>query len=145
MVCLHVCTCICVCIYLCVCVCVCAHVRMHFIMYIYVCTYIYMYIYTQVPIFELHDDSTYLNAYCLDFFKHGKIDALEIYNKMNRDRLWKDLKSFLRVLKALTAAMQRRHSSKNKGKQTLFDDQNVLDTFEAITSRFSEQMRQTAA
>jgi len=64
---------------------------------------------------------------------------------MNGDDLWEDLRSFLLVLKALTAAMQRRHSSMNEGRQTLFDDQNVLDTFEAITSRFSEQMRQAAA
>jgi len=48
-------------------------------------------------------------------------------------------------MRIVTAAMQRRHSSKNEGKQTLFDDKNVLDTFEAITSRFSEQMRQAAA
>ena len=116
---------------------------MYVIIYIFI--YLYIYTHTQVPIFELHDESTYLNAYCLDFFKHGQIDALEIYNKMNRDRLWEDLHSFLLVLKALTAAMQRRHSSKNEGKQTLFDDKNVLDTFEAITSRFSEQMRQAAA
>jgi len=116
---------------------------MYVIIHIFI--YIYIYIHTQVPIFELHDESTYLNAYCLDFFKHGQIDALEIYNTMNRDRLWEDLQSFLLVLKALTAAMQRRHSSKNEGNQTLFDDQNVLDTFEAITSRFSEQMRQAAA
>ena len=92
-----------------------------------------MYISTQVPIFELHDDSTHLNAYCLDFFKHGQIDALEIYNKMNRDRLWEDLQSFLLVLKALTAAMQRRHSSMNEGRQTLFDDQNVLDSSNHLT------------
>jgi len=115
--------------------------------YVIICMYIHTYIHThtQVPIFELHDESTHLNAYCLDFFKHGQIDALEIYNKMNRDRLWEHLQSFLLMLEALTAAMQRRHSSNNEGQNTLFDDQNVLDTFEAITSRFSAQMRQSAA
>jgi len=69
----------------------------------------------------------------VEFFKHGQIDALEIYNKMNGDDLWKDLQSFLLVLKALTAAMQRRHSSMNEGRQTLFDDQNVLDSSNHLT------------
>jgi len=106
--------------------------------------YANIYLLKQVPIFELHDESTYLNAYCLDFFKHGQIEALDKYNKMKRDRLWEDLQSFVLILKALTAAMQRRHSSKNEGKQTLFDDTDVLDTFEAITSRFSEKMQKAA-
>jgi len=137
---MHVCVyhnaCVCVCV--CVCVCICYHI------YVYVYMYANIYLHKQVPIFELHDESTYLNAYCLDFFKHGQIDALEKYNKMNRDCLWEDLQSFVLVLKALTAAMQRRHSSKNEGKQTLFDDTDVLDTFEAITSRFSEKMQKAA-
>jgi len=120
-------------VYICMCVCVCVLMYSCMLSYIYIYLYIYIYIHTQVPIFELHDDSTHLNAYCLDFFKHGQIDALEIYNKMNGDDLWEDLRSFLLVLKALTAAMQRRHSSMNEGRQTLFDDQNVLDSSNHLT------------
>jgi hypothetical protein len=52
----------------------------------------------MVPIFELYDDSVYLNAYCLDFFKHGQLDALVTYNNMNRDSVWEDLQSFSLVL-----------------------------------------------
>jgi hypothetical protein len=63
----------------------------------------------MVPIFELYDDSEHLSAYCQDFLKHGQLDALVKYNKMNRDSVWEDLKSLSLVLKALTAAMQRRH------------------------------------
>jgi hypothetical protein len=43
------------------------------------------------------------------FLKDGQLDALVKYNKMNKDSVWEDLKSFSLVLKALTAAMQRRH------------------------------------
>ncbi len=100
----------------------------------------------MVPIFELYDDSEHLSAHCLDFFKHGQLDALVKYNKMNRDSVWEDLQSFSLVLKALTAAMQRRHdSAKEQGRDTLFDDADVLDTFRAITERFSEKMRKMAA
>ena len=100
----------------------------------------------MVPIFELYDDSVHLSAHCLDFFKHGQLDALVTYNKMNRDSVWEDLQSFSLVLKALTAAMQRRHdSAKEQGRYTLFDDADVLDTFRAITARFSEKMRKMAA
>ena len=100
----------------------------------------------MVPIFDLYDESIRLNAYCLDFFKHGQKKALVTYNRRNEDSVWEDLQSFSLVLKALTAAMKRRHEvAKKHGRSTLFDDPDVLDTFQSITAQFSEKMRKAAA
>ena len=100
----------------------------------------------MVPMFDLYDESIRLNAYCLDFFKHGQKKALVTYNRRNEDSVWEDLQSFSLVLKALTAAMTRRHEvAKGHGRSTLFDDPDVLDTFKSITAKFSEKMRKAAA
>ena len=57
-----------------------------------------------VPVFELRDSSVPLNAFLLDFFKHGQMVALERFNRIRRDSLWDELLSFALVLKALHAA-----------------------------------------
>ena len=100
----------------------------------------------MIPVFELYDESIHLNAFCLDFFKHGQMKALVMYNRRSEDAVWEDLQSFSLVLKALTAAMMRRHeSAKEHGRHTLFDDPNVLNTFQSITTQFSEKLRAAAA
>ena len=96
----------------------------------------------MVPIFEIYDEeTTFLNSYLLDFYKHGQKHALSRYNKLRDDTVWEDLQNFHLVLKALTAAMKRRHAGGNAP----FDNKDVLQTFERITQHFGAQMRQAAA
>ena len=99
----------------------------------------------MVPIFEPPDeDAGNLNSYLLDFYKHGQKNALVRYNKIDADTLWDELQSFSLVLKALSAAMERR-SGTHTGKEVPFDDQNVLETFKIISQRFSERLQNIAA
>ena len=96
----------------------------------------------MVPIFEIYDEETAsLNSYLLDFYKHGQKHALSRYNKLKDDDVWEFLQNFHLVLKALTAAMKRRHASGN----VPFDNNDVLQTFERITEHFGAQIREAAA
>ncbi len=96
----------------------------------------------MVPIFELYDEETTpLNSYLLDFYKHGQKNALSRYNKLKEDTVWDALQDFHLVLKAITAAMTRRHADGN----VPFDNKNVLQTFERITQHFGAQIRKAAA
>jgi len=101
----------------------------------------------MVPVFELHDEeTTSLNSYLLDFYKHGQKEALVRYNKLDVDHVWDQLQSFSLVLKALSAAMERRHQSGlYAGSEIPFDDRDVRETFKNISSRFSQQLRSIAA
>lgn len=101
----------------------------------------------MVPIFELHDEeTTFLNSYLVDFYKHGQKEALVWYNKMDVDHVWDELQTFSLVLKALSAAMERRHESGlYSGSKISFDDHNVRETFKNLSIRFSQQMRNIAA
>lgn len=73
-------------------------------------------------------------------------EALVRYNKMDVDHVWDQLQTFSLVLKALSAAMERRHQSGlYSGSEIPFDDRNVRETFKNISARFSQQMRNIAA
>ena len=99
-----------------------------------------------VPVFELLDSEVPLNAFLLDFFKHGQLDALVRYNRIRRDSLWDDLQSFALVLKALHAAMARRAiQARSRGGTTPFADANVLATLESISRRFSQVLSDAGA
>jgi hypothetical protein len=105
----------------------------------------------MVPIFDLHDEeTTFLNSYLLDFYKHGQKSALVLYNKIQEDDLFDELQNFSLVLKALSAAMQRRaghypDTDSRLDSRIPFHDKNVRETFAAISGRFSEQLRKIAA
>jgi ATP-dependent RNA helicase DDX60 len=93
-----------------------------------------------VPVFELRPTAAPLNAYILDFFKHGQIRALVRYNRIRRDVVFEDLRSFALLLKALHAATARR-----AGTASAFAHPHVLDALESISRRFNEQLREASA
>jgi hypothetical protein len=98
----------------------------------------------MVPIFDLHDEkTTFLNSFLLDFYKHGQKSALLRYNCIQEDDLFDDLQDFSLVLKALSAAMERR-AGLDPNSRTPFDDKDVRETFAAISRRFSEQLTKIA-
>ena len=99
----------------------------------------------MVPIFDLHDEeTTFLNSFLLDFYKHGQKSALVEYNCIQEDDLFDDLQNFSLVLKALSAAMERR-AGLYPNSRIPFDNKNVRETFAAISRRFSEQLTKIAA
>ncbi len=99
-----------------------------------------------VPVFELRDSAVPLNAFLLDFFKHGQVDALVQFNRVRREGLWDELKSFALVLKALHAAMARRATqARSGGRTTPFADANVLATLESISRRFNQLLTYAGA
>jgi hypothetical protein len=99
-----------------------------------------------VPVFELRDSSVPLNAFLLDFFKHGQMVALERFNRIRRDSLWDELQSFALVLKALHAAMARRATQAYaSGRTTPFADRDVLATLESISNRFTRALYDAGA
>jgi hypothetical protein len=98
----------------------------------------------MVPIFDLHDEeTTFLNSFLLDFYKHGQKSALVRYNCIQEDNLFDELQNFSLVLKALSAAMERR-AGHYPDSRIPFDDKNVRETFAAISRRFSEQLTKIA-
>jgi ATP-dependent RNA helicase DDX60 len=100
----------------------------------------------MLPLFELYDADMPLNAYLLDFFKHGQWTALVRYNKIRQEVLWDDLHSFELVLRAIHAAMARRSVlARAEGRETPFDDDDVLATLESISTRFSQAVRAAGA
>ncbi len=90
--------------------------------------------------FEFSSDA--VNAYILDFYKHGQEDALRRFNGIKDDDLWEQLKEFDLCLKALHAAMARRVATSTEWVQ--YADENVLETFKAIIDRFHPQMQRIA-
>ena len=99
-----------------------------------------------VPVFELRPASAPLNAYILDFFKHGQIRALVRFNRIRSDVVWDDLRSFALVLQALHAAMARRAGlASAAGRPTPFAHPDVLDALESISRRFGNALREVAA
>jgi hypothetical protein len=99
----------------------------------------------MVPIFELHnEETTFVNSFLLDFYKHGQRSALVRYNFIQEDDLFDELQNFSLVLKALSAAMERR-AGLYPDSRIPFDDKNVRETFAAISGCFSEKLREIAA
>jgi ATP-dependent RNA helicase DDX60 len=99
-----------------------------------------------VPVFELRDSAAPLNAFLLDFFKHGQLEALVRYNRVRKDVIWDELQSFALVLKALHAAMARRSAqARCSGRATPFADADVLATLESISRRFNQVLYQARA
>jgi uncharacterized phage protein (TIGR01671 family) len=93
---------------------------------------------------DVHDEeTTFLNSFLLDFYKHGQKSALVEYNCIQEDDLFDDLQNFSLVLKALSAAMERR-AGLYPNSRIPFDDKNVRETFAAISRRFSEQLTKIA-
>jgi hypothetical protein len=100
----------------------------------------------MVPIFDVFDQDIPLNAYLLDFYKHGQFAALETYNKISKDSIWDRLQSFSLLLKALWASMERRHrNAQSQGQQTAFGSQTVLNTLKSISDQFSAKLRKAAS
>ena len=65
------------------------------------------------------------------------------YNCIQEDNLFDELQNFSLVLKALSAAMERR-AGLYPHSRIPFDDKNVRATFAAISRRFSEQLTKIA-
>eukprot|EP00961_Rhodomonas_salina_P078719 1058640-Rhodomonas_salina.2 len=80
----------------------------------------------MVPAFEL--DSKDYNSLFLDFYHHGQLKALCVYNGIKRDEVWDSLNEFHLTVKSLWAAMQRR-ANLGAGYYDAFADEDVLDTF----------------
>ncbi|KAJ1465065.1 hypothetical protein T484DRAFT_2910991 [Baffinella frigidus] len=100
----------------------------------------------MVPVFEASEAP--LNAYILDFYKHGQFDALDRYNGINGDEVYDKLRSFELTLKAIWAALKRRLEIRKgpaKGERVHFssqlDDEKVVDALERIKNHFSELLQ----
>jgi hypothetical protein len=94
----------------------------------------------MVPMYEPSDRP--LNAYYLDFFKHGQVDALVRYNHIPKDDVWEVLNDFKLIVKALWAALKRRRDDwgeKHVGSS------GVIGTLESIIQEFSAKLESQAA
>lgn len=78
-----------------------------------------------------------LNAYLLDFFRHGQTKALERCNRIAPSDLWTKLEDFGFILRALAAAIERRSMNISHQKvMTAFADPRVVAVFQAVTKEF---------
>lgn len=87
----------------------------------------------MVPAFEL--DSKDYNSLFLDFYHHGQLKALCVYNGIKRDEVWDSLNEFHLTVKSLWAAMQRR-ANLGAGYYDAFADEDVLDTFKYVSDKY---------
>jgi hypothetical protein len=94
----------------------------------------------MVPVYELSERP--LNAYYLDFFKHGQISALVEYNHIHKDDVWEALKDFKLILKALWAALKRRRDDWG---ETDIGSSTVIQTLKNIIEEFSAKLDDQAA
>mmetsp|Transcript_26812 Transcript_26812/g.70420 ORF Transcript_26812/g.70420 Transcript_26812/m.70420 type:complete len:1869 (+) Transcript_26812:171-5777(+) len=100
----------------------------------------------MLPVFDVKQAGEPLNAYLLDFFKHGQRNALIKCNHVDENEVFDLLRDFALVLKALWAAMaRRREQAAQAGTVTPFNDANVADAFKLLSDKFTENLRKIAA
>ena len=86
--------------------------------------------------------------------RHVQLGALARYNGMDRDTIFDELRNFALLLKALSAAMERRAQRTKSGRDdgdggsgqpTLFDHPEVLNAFRTLSHRFTAALREAGS
>lgn len=87
-------------------------------------------------------DEPMLNAYLLDFYRHGQLPALVRHNKIPETDVWKLLEDFMFVLRALASAAKHRHArAQQKGNALELGETDVVSTFATISVEFESIFR----
>jgi len=96
------------------------------------------------PVLEVepHVRAVRLNAYLLDFYQHGQVDALELDNKIPHTEYWTLLEDFMFFLRALASvAKHRQHRARQRGEATELGEEVIVGAFEAISTQFEANFR----
>jgi len=78
--------------------------------------------------------SSRLNAYAMDFYTHGQVNAIANENWIHEP--YEPLLNFCIILKALSAALENRFTAATAMGATPFQSKAVVDTFKRISSKF---------
>ncbi|CAE7890243.1 unnamed protein product, partial [Symbiodinium sp. KB8] len=91
------------------------------------------------PVLEVAPDvpAVRLNAYLLDFYQHGQVDALELDNRIPHTEYWKLLEDFMFFLRALSSvAKHRQQRAQQRGEAMELGEEVIVGAFEAISTQF---------
>lgn len=96
------------------------------------------------PVLEVAPDvpAVRLNAYLLDFYQHGQVDALELDNRIPHTEYWKLLEDFMFFLRALSSvAKHRQQRAQQRGEAMELGEEVIVGAFEAISTQFEAHFR----
>jgi hypothetical protein len=85
---------------------------------------------SMIPSVEISENS--VNAYLLDFYKHGQVEALRRYNKIRNDELFLNLKQFSLILKTIRTALVNRAAS---------GAEDITNMFELVSNKFHQNFK----
>ncbi len=83
-----------------------------------------------------------LNAWALDFFKHGQLEALEHDNGIQPGNMYDLILTMCLTIKAITAVLEKRHlECEDAGTDVAYSSRNVVRVFKAVSKEFETKFR----
>jgi len=87
---------------------------------------------------DLRGEPLKLNAYCIDFFKHGNKDSLTKYNNLVQNNVWFLLKDWSVLLSQITDALNMIMPNSD-------DEDAIYKTFSYLDDKFKERIKEVNA